>query len=128
MKLLAGSFSATMGDVPDNHDVVSGLLPPLAQADGVLDLEFSLLLAFDAIVFDRYSLQRLESYRDPGTRRVAESLRVLESEGLVVLEDLRARVASDRTFIDRAADTALRDASQWMPHLKHEIVGPPSLT
>ena len=84
MKLLVGSFGATMTDIPATQDVVSGLLPPLAAAEDGLDLEFSLLLAFDALVFDRYSVERLENYNYPGIKRITHSLRVLEDAGFLV--------------------------------------------
>ena len=73
-----------MLDIANRDDIASALFPPLAQAGDELDLEFSLLLAFDSIVFDRYSVERLASYDHPTIRRIVQSLRILEDAGFLV--------------------------------------------
>jgi hypothetical protein len=122
MKLLAGSFTASMSDAELRGEIISALLPPLAHSGDGLDLEFSLLLAFDSLLFDRYCVERLEGYSHPVVRRIVQSIRTLEDEGFAVLYDFPSIVSKDRSLIERAVDVTTRDFSNWLPHIKHQLV------
>lgn len=121
MKLLLNSFVATMGNIPDKHNVLSGLLPPLEKAERGLDIDYSLLLCAELLVFDEYSYDRLKSYRHDAIRRLWDNMRVLKDAGFLRLVDFQAKLHESRLIRRKQLDATTTDLSIWLPHLKAQV-------
>jgi hypothetical protein len=120
MKLLLGSFASSNTALPASS-VLSSHLPPLAISESGCDIDCSLLLVADQLVYDRGSIARLKDLSHPSIARVIESVKVLESEGFVQLVDVQGLVEQHRALRDRAAGLATRDFSVWIPSLHYQI-------
>lgn len=121
MRLLLSAFAPSMGDAPEKHRVVTGVLPPLAPGHGGLDIDFSLLFVAEQLVFDRYSYERLREYKTPSALRVQDSLEILHDEGFLVLQDYGKLAEEHEAFRDRGVELVTQNISAWLPSVKMQI-------
>jgi hypothetical protein len=121
MKLLLASFTAAMGSAPEKHRVLSGLLPPLERGKHGMDIDYSLLLCADKLVFDRRSYEHLADYSHEGIRKLRESMRLLHDAGFLELEDFRASLHQNRQALKDQLRLLTADLSGWLPQLKLQL-------
>ena len=121
MKLLLGSFIACLGDLPKREQVLSSILPPLGRDGNRFNVDCSLLLSADKLIYDSESLTLLRSLKEKDIDRICDSIEILGDAGLLVLENFCKLADPVRGAIEQAVETTTRDFSIWVPHIKNQI-------
>jgi hypothetical protein len=76
--------------------------------------EYSMLLMFDKIVLDRQSFETLIGHPHPYYDVVAETMRILQSEGFVELADYTQILRKNDTLLTRMNENDLHSPDHWL--------------
>lgn len=125
MKLMLTSFGITeySKDVPLGHKSVFHQMPPVITraASNVFMPDYVTLLLCDQIVLDESSFAALQETPHWTYALVADSLKILHSEGFVELVDFRSIVDSQQPLVQNMLKNDLQSFEYWIPTLRESL-------
>jgi hypothetical protein len=121
MQILLTSFGISHLSHTDN--LSSDLffrMPPACMASAATKFrpDYPVFLLCDKVILDRQTYDRLLDDRHWSYAEMAYTLKALEGEGFVQLEDFDSIVASNRELLDSMLVRDLKELDQWVPVLK----------
>jgi hypothetical protein len=122
MRLLLGSLVNT---IPASHTNVDGFvtaaIPPLTITPSGAEIDYSLLLFADQLVFDEESLNFLLDHSDSALNAIGRSADTLRREGLLETINFRSLAIKYENRIELAAQRATENPEYWITGIRDHI-------
>ncbi len=122
MKFLLGSFQPHMNRIDDPKGLIhSGLLPPLSSDGGRVEIDYSLLLISEKLLFDEYSFTRILDSKDSIYKNLRESLRVLKDEEFLELVNLTSTIENCKNELKTNTSAITYKVPLWIQSFKDHV-------
>ena len=102
-------------------DFYTGLPPLKISSDGRLDIDPTILLVADELVFDKSSADAIFQREEPTCARLQETLRVLRDEGFVTFEDFGRVIRNQENEFHSDLNRELLRVEAWLPLVRKSI-------
>ena len=109
------------GKIPDH-----GIYPVATEMADGLDLDYTSLLLGQNYVIDKTAFEDICSGRRPFLNRMAETLKFLQREEILLVRDLRPIAKSYMRQLKNKTEAMLADPLEWLPEARAQwhAVGP----
>lgn len=122
-RLFLPSFGSARSPVAESSSRHTDRLPPLAFDGDRVRLDYESLLFFNEIMLDANAFERITESTLPAFSDLAEDLRILRSEGVVLVDDYSTRLDQLWPQVEGAVREDLRHPEQWLDHVRFAVDG-----
>lgn len=121
MEILLTSFGASHLNLQtDTADDLFHRMPPasITNVSSSFLPDFAVFLLCDRVIIDQKTYDRMLDNRHPAFAEMAYTLKTLEGEGFVRIEDFDSVITANKVHLSKMLERDLKELDQWVPVLK----------
>lgn len=105
-------------------EVAMAYVPPIrVYGHGEINIDFKALTLVDTAVFDKQALDCVLAQKSKSLRPLRDTLRTLQREGFLKVEDLAGRVNAQAKELKNEVDLEMERWHVWLPTIRSLIIG-----